>query len=573
MIITIINRRGIMSAKYSIGIDYGTLSGRAVLVDVSTGAEICEAVSEYKHKVMSDCLPSGVKLPADYALQHPMDYVDVLATTIREIFDKTKIQAQDIIGVGVDFTACTLVPIDNNGQPMCFNPKYVDNPHSYVKLWKHHSAQKCANILNDLAHNRGEKWIDRYGGKISSEWVFPKIMEIAEEDPTMYKNTYKYIEATDWIVMLLTGGEYRNSCTAGYKAMWHKREGYPSNDFFKSLHPLLDNVVNDKLSNNIYSIGTKAGCITREASMLTGLCEGTAVAIGNVDAHVAVASLGMVKPGEMLMVMGTSTCHMLLGDSEKSVQGICGVVEDGIMPNLYGYEAGQSCVGDHFQWLVDNCVPEEYFKNAADKGISVHKYIEDIASKLKVGESGLIALDWWNGNRSILVDIDLSGMLLGMNLSTKVEEIYRALIEALAFGTKTIIENYRQAGVNVNGLYAAGGIAKKSSLMMQIFADVCDMEIKISGSKQAPAHGSAIFGAVAAGSSAGGYDDIETAARNMGKVMDVYYKPITENVAQYNELYKEYITLHDYFARENNVMKRLKKMREKAINQNLGKKV
>lgn len=552
--------------KYSIGVDYGTQSGRALLVDVNTGEELAVSVFNYPHGVMDEILSEGkIKLKPDWALQHPQDYLDVLANTIPSILKEAGVSAEDVIGVGIDFTACTMLPIDMKSTPLCFVDEFKTNPHAYVKLWKHHAAQDEANKLNEIAQERGEEFLKRYGGKISSEWLVPKIWQIMDEAPDVYEKADRFIEAADWIVLQLTGKEARNSCTAGYKALWHKEEGYPSKDFFKALDPRLENLVEDKLSTNILSLGMKAGEITEEASKLTGLKTGTAVAVANVDAHVTVPAVGITSEGKMLMIMGTSTCHMLLGKEEKMVPGMCGVVEDGIIPGYFGYEAGQSCCGDHFDWFVKNCVPVEYAAAAEKQGVNIHKFLRGKAMALKVGESGLIALDWWNGNRSVLVDVDLTGMIVGMTLLTKPEEIYRALIEATAYGTRMIIETFEQNGVPINELYAAGGIAEKDELMMQIYADVTRKEIRISGSSQAPALGSAMFGAVAAGAQWGGYDTIQDAARVMSKLKAVIYKPSNDAAKVYDKLYSEYKLLHDYFGRRcNDVMKRLKCIKEDA---------
>lgn len=553
-----------MQKKYAIGVDFGTLSGRAVLVELDTGNEIATAVKEYPHGVMDEHLPGGnVKLEHDWALQHPQDYLDVFSQTIPAVLKESGVSPEDVIGVGVDFTACTILPIDKSGQPLCFDKKLESNPHAYVKLWKHHAAQDEANKLNEIAEKRGEEFLKLYGGKISSEWMIPKIWQVLDEAPEIYEHADRFLEATDWVVLQLTGQEMRNSCTAGYKAIWHKKMGYPSKDFFKALDPRLENVVQEKLSTDIYPIGSKAGEITEEAAKLTGLKPGTAVAVGNVDAHVAVPAVGITDAGKMLMIIGTSTCHMLLGNEEKMVPGMCGVVEDGIIPGYMGYEAGQSCVGDHFQWFIENCVPAEYTNEAKECGVSIHKVLREKASKLKPGQSGLVALDWWNGNRSVLVDVDLTGMIVGCTLLTKAEEIYRALIEATAYGTRMIIDTFEENGVPIEELYAAGGIAQKDEMMMQIYADVTNREIRISESTQTPALGSAMFGAVAAGAERGGYDSIVDAAKVMAKVRENIYKPIPENVELYEKLYQEYKILHDYFGRgENDVMKRLKEIKK-----------
>ena len=555
-----------MGKKFTIGVDFGTQSGRAVLVEVGTGKEVATAVKEYPHGVMDEYLPDGTtRLEHDWALQHPQDYLDVLAETIPAVLKESKVDPEDVIGIGVDVTACTLLPVNAEGTPLCMYDEYKSNPHAYVKLWKHHAAQEEANKLNEIALERGEEFLDRYGGKISSEWLFPKIWQTLNEAPEVYEKAAKFIEITDWVVMQLTGQEKRSSCAAGYKAMWSKQKGYPSNDFFKAIDPRLENVIDEKLSREIYPIGTKAGEITEKAARLTGLKPGTAVAVGNVDAHVSMPAVGIVDEGKMLMIIGTSTCHLVLGTEEKMVPGICGVVEDGIIPGYFGYEAGQCCVGDHFEWFIKNCVPGSYYKEAEERSISIHDLLSEKAKKLAVDESGLIALDWWNGNRSVLVDADLTGMIIGCTLLTKPEEIYRALIEATAYGTRMIIDTFEESGVPIKELYAAGGIAHKNPFLMQIYADVSNREIRISASTQTPALGSAMFGAVAAGKERGGYDSIVNAAKEMARLKDIVYRPIPENVEAYNELYAEYKALHDYFGRgTNDVMKRLKAIKKQA---------
>lgn len=548
-------------AKYTIGVDYGTLSGRAVLVNVKTGEEVASSVYEYPHGVMDSELPSGKKLGKDWALEHPMDYLEVLYNTIPAVIKESGISGDDVIGIGTDFTACTIVACKKDGTPLCFFPEYKDEPHAYVKLWKHHAAQKYANKLNEIAEERNENWLLNYGGKISSEWAIPKIWQVLDEAPEIYDATDRYIEAADWIIWQLCGKETRNSCTAGYKEIWNKKNGFPSDDFFKALDPRLEHVVDDKLSRDITPLGQCAGYLTEEMAEKLGLNTNVAVAVGNVDAHVCVPAVGIDAPGKMLAIMGTSTCHIMMGEEEKQVPGMCGVVEDGVMPGYFGYEAGQSCVGDHFAWFIDNCLPKEYYDEAEKQGVNIHRFLRNKAEKLAPGQSGLLALDWWNGNRSVLVDVDLTGMILGMTLQTKPEEIYRALIEATAYGTRMIIETFRESGVAIDEFYASGGISQKDPMTMQIYADVINMPIKIAGSDQGPALGSAIFASVAAGAENGGYDSVYEAARVMGKVKDKIYYPVEENVKTYDKLFSEYRTLHDYFGRgDNDVMKRLKKI-------------
>jgi len=556
--------------KYAIGVDFGTESGRAVLVDVATGDEIATKVHTYANGVIDETLPrGGVLLDPEWALQDPNDYLEVFKQTIPAVLAESGVSAADVIGLGIDFTACTMMPVKKDGTPLCFLPELRSNPHAWVKLWKHHAAQPEANKINETARKMDQAWLERYGGKISSEWFFAKTLQILDEAPQIYQAADRLLEAADWVIWQLTGEEKRNSCTAGYKAMWSKREGYPGNEFFAALDSRLKNVIDEKMSRTIYSIGDKAGELTAQAAAWTGLLQGTAVAVANVDAHVSVPAVTVTEPGRMVMIMGTSTCHMVLGEQEKTVEGMCGVVEDGIIPGLFGYEAGQSGVGDIFAWFVENCVPESYQQEARQRDLDLHALLEEKASRQKPGEHGLLALDWWNGNRSVLVDVDLSGLLIGATLATKPEDIYRALIESTAFGTRVIIEAFDHNGVPVNELVAAGGLPEKNKMLMQIYADVTGREIKIAGSTQAPALGSAMFGAVAAGKASGGYDSIFEAARHMGRLKEETYQPIPENQAVYDLLYAEYVRLYDTFGRgENNVMKTLKRIRDQVRAEN-----
>ena len=555
--------------KYAIGVDFGSESGRAVLVEVATGREVATAVHPYANGVIYDQLPlTDVQLDPNWALQDPNDYLAVFKLTIPAVLKASGVVAADVIGLGIDFTACTMLPTKADGTPLCFLPEWREHPHAWVKLWKHHAAQPEANKLNAIAAEHGYDFLDRYGRKISSEWFFPKVWQIVDESPEVYAAADRLLEAADWVVWMLTGQETRNSCTAGYKAIWSKREGFPDKAFFKTLDPRLENVVADKMSDKIDDLGSKAGGITEEAARWTGLVAGTAVAVANVDAHVAVPAATVTQPGQMVIIMGTSNCHMVLGTEERIVPGICGYVEDGIIPGFFGYEAGQSCVGDHFAWFVENCVPASYHAEADERGIGIHALLEEKARALKPGESGLVALDWWNGNRSVLVDVDLTGLMLGQTLATKPEEMYLALIEATAYGTRVIIETFEEHGVPVHEIVATGGMPDHNKLFMQVYADVTGREVKVAAAKQTPALGSAMFGAVAAGAANGGYDSIVAASQQMATLRDESYQPNPDHKAIYDRLFSEYVILHDYFGRgENNVMKRLKTLKAEVLRQ------
>ncbi len=556
-------------AHYVIGVDFGTESGRAVVIDVRDGSELGSSVYPYANGVIDEHLPApddDVRLPPEWALQDPDDYLHTFQHAVPAAIAGSGVDPAAVIGMGIDFTACTVLPTTSDGTPLSSLEAFRREPHAWVKLWKHHAAQPEADRINATARQRGEPWLDNYGGKISSEWFYSKALQILDEAPTVYDEADRIIEAADWVVWRLTGREVRNSCTAGYKAIWSKQDGYPDAGYFEALDPRLATIVDDKMSRDIASIGDKAGELTEEAAAWTGLPPGTPVAVANVDAHVSVPAVTVTEPGRMVMVMGTSTCHMVLGERSAQVEGMCGVVEDGILPGLFGFEAGQSGVGDIFAWFIDNLVPAEYFERAQREGTSVHAVLEHEAARLAPGESGLIALDWMNGNRSVLVDVDLSGLILGATLATRAPEIYRALIEATAFGTRTIIESFEASGVPINDIVACGGLPDKNKLLMQIYADITGREISIAASAQTPALGSAMWAAVVAGSSNGGYDSIAEASAAMAHLRDEHYSPDPVAAAVYHELYGEYKSIHDYFGRgANDAMKRLRAIRDRAL--------
>lgn len=548
-------------ASYTIGVDFGTESGRALLVDTRDGREVASAVHPYGDGVIDQHLPGSDKpLPPDWALQNPFDYIDVLKHTIPAVLKQGGVSADEVKGIAIDFTACTMLPTKADGTPLCGLDEWRNHPHAWIKLWKHHAAQPEADQINETARQRGENWLQRYGGKISSEWFFSKALQILHEAPEVYQAADRLIEAADWVIWQLTGVEVRNACTAGYKAMVQD-EGYPSREYFAALHPDFADVVDSKMQRTFGQLGQKAGGLTAQAAAWTGLREGTAVAVANVDAHVTYPAVKATRPGTMVIIMGTSSCHMLIGDKLQAVEGMCGVVRDGIIPGYYGYEAGQSGVGDIFAWFVNHAVPPEYHEAAKKAGLPIHSYLEQEAAKQKPGEHGLLALDWWNGNRSTLVDADLTGLLIGGTLGTRAPDIYRALIEATAFGTRVIIEAFEGRGVPVTEIIAAGGLPEKNALLKQIYADVTGRPFKLAGSPQAPALGSAMHAAVAAGI----YPNIEAAAETMGKLKDEVVEPITAHRPIYDQLYADYKMLYDTFGRGgNDVMKRLKALRRAA---------
>jgi L-ribulokinase len=546
--------------RYVVGVDFGTLSGRAVVVRVRDGAELGSAVHEYADGVIDGELPgSGLRLPPDWALQNPEDWREVLRRAVPAAVAAAGVDPRQVIGIATDFTACTVLPATADGTPLCELPELRQRPHAWPKLWKHHAAQRQADRINALAHERGEAWIARYGGKISSEWQYAKALQVLEEDPDLYARTARWIEAADWIVWQLGGVETRNMCTAGYKGIYQDG-AYPSAEYLGTLDPRFADFPATRLAvGQLARLGARVGGLTEPAAGWTGLPAGIAVATGNVDAHVTAPAARAVEDGRLLAIMGTSTCHVLNSSLLAEVAGICGVVDGGITDGSYGYEAGQSAVGDIFAWWLRTGVPAEYQAEAAQRGESLHELLSRKCAEQPVGGHGLVALDWMGGNRSVLVDHDLSGIIAGLTLATRPEEVYRALLEATAFGTRLIIETFEQAGIPVTEFIAAGGL-KRNALLMQTYADVLRRPVSVAASDQGPALGSAIHAAVAAGA----YPDVKTAAEAMGGVHTAAYHPDSARADVYDQLYAEYRLLHDTFAGDG-LLHRLRRIRNRAL--------
>lgn len=549
---------------FTIGIDFGTVSARAVLVDVSNGSLTASSLYKYPHGVITDKLPgTDIELVPDSALQHPQDYINALKRTVPKLIKESQINPEQIIGIGIDFTGSTIIPTTADGTPLALIEDFKDEPQAWPKLWKHHAAQDKADQLTQIATDRFETFLDRYGGKINAEWFFPKVWEIFDESSSVYNAADRIIEASDWMVWQLTGVETRNLCAAGYKALWSKSEGFPLETFFRAMDPDLANVVDEKMKREITPLGQQVGELTETAAKWMHLVPGIPVATGILDGHAAVPAATVAEPGKMAVILGTSFVHMILSTKEYRVPGMCGMVEDGIIPGMFSYEAGQTGGGEHFAWFMQNAVPCDYEKEARSRKIDLFTLLEEKAAALEPAESGLVALDWWNGNRSILVDSDLSGLILGYSLKTKPEEMYRALLEATIFGTRKIFETFIASGVPINEIIVSGGGPTKNDLFLNILANVTRMEIKVADSPYTSALGSAMYAAVAAGEERGGYATIQDASNNMAHLKSKTYFPNNNDKKTYNRLYSEYTLLHDYFGYgHNNAMKRLKNLRE-----------
>lgn len=531
---------------YVIGIDFGTLSARAVLVDTKNGAELACEEFQYPHAVIDQMLPDGTPVPRNAAFQHPKDYTDALTAVISGVLKSAAVPVGDVVGLGIDFTACTVLPLDAQGQPLCYYEKYRSEPHAYVKLWKHHSAQPEADKITDLARQRGERWLDMYGGNVSSEWLFPKLLETARKAPAVFSDTAYFMEAADWLVWMLTGDRTRSSCMAGFKGLWNKVDGDVSREFLEELQPGFGAVLDGKVSGEVRPTGSLAGRINEAGSKLTGLLPGTAVAVPIIDAHAALPAAGITEDGVLMLILGTSSCQIVMDKNDHNVPGIFGRVQDGIVPGYVAYESGQAAVGDAFDWYIKNCVPYTYMEEARAHNQDIFSYMTDKAGKLTVGETGLVALDWWNGNRCPYADSELTGAIFGFTLRTKPEEIYRAMLESTAFGTKMIVDNFEQHGLQIREVYATGGISQKNSLMMQIYSDVLGKPVLVPKLRQAGAMGSAVLAAYAAGE----YETVSDAAEKMVQLTHTRYTPDLSNTQKYKEIYNRYAELSNMFATE-----------------------
>jgi L-ribulokinase len=544
-----------LAGRYSIGLDFGTESVRALVVDIRDGRIVGQGRHDYEHGVIDQHLPhTAQELPPDYALQHAHDWLNSAAIACAEAICESAASPDDVVGVGVDFTSCTMLPTLSDGTPLCLLDQFKSIPLAWPKLWKHHGAKPETDRINRIARERDEPWLGRYGGTIGLEWFFPKVLETLNHAPAVYEAAQVWIEAGDWIVWQLTSGPFphcsidqlvRSTCQAGYKAMWNRQTGYPSPDYFAAVHPALRDVVASKMPGILMAPGQRAGLLTERAARLLGLKPGVPISAAIIDAHAGVPGAGVASPSTMVMVMGTSSCHMMNSRIERLAPGIAGVVEEGILPGYFGYEAGQASVGDAFAW-----VPRSF-------GVT-HDEMNRQAALVPPGSGGVMALDWLNGCRTPLMDGRLSGALLGLKLSTRPEQIYRAMMEATAFGLRWIVETLRESGVPVRRFCAAGGLPAKSPLLMQIYADVLDARIHLPQTGQSVAMGAAILGCIAAGTGVTGYHSISQAIHAMSRWReDLVYRPDLDGRRLYEGLYSLYRSLADGNGTMATVMRRL----------------
>jgi L-ribulokinase len=551
-----------MGRNYVFGFDFGTLSCRLVALELKSGDVAGSLEFEYPHGVISKTLPgTDISLLPEWCLQHPADWLDACTTLSRKMLEKTGIDGHEVKSIGIDFTSCTLVPVMADGSVLCMKEQYKNRPHAWPKLWKHHAAQEYAEVMETWAKQH-TTWIkDYFGNNVSSEWAFPKILQIVKEDYGCYIATDLYMEAVDWLPFVLSGNITRCTATLGVNAFWVKGKGYPEAIFFRAMDPRFADVVAEKMKGQEVLVGQAVGTLKPEMAVLMGLTPETVICSGHSDGAVAGCGAGATESGDMLLVMGTSTCHQMIYKDYHAFDGVCAIAGDGMVPGYYGYESGQPASGDIFQWYVENCLVKEYAEEAAGRGISSLRLMDEKAAMLKPGESGLLALDWLNGNRSILANYNLSGLIVGLTLATKPEEIYRALVESNLFGSRKIIENYRKNGITINRIFAVGSLATKSPFVMQLLADILGDDIIVPEVENVPAMGSAICAAAALSVEEGGFATVQEAATALIPKNCLVYKPKIENHRTYDELFSYYNKLHDYFGPDDSFMKGLKKIR------------
>lgn len=559
-------------SKYAIGLDFGTNSCRSLVVDISSGNELASHVFSYPSGESGVVLNSSIP---NLARQNPSDYLQGIEITVKEGIKKASaadknFSAENIIGIGVDTTGSSPLPVDSEGNPLCFSEKFKNNPAAMVWLWKDHTSYSEAAKITETASKDYPQYLAKIGGVYSSEWYWSKVLHCSVEAPDVFESAYNFVEICDWIPAVLTGNKKpevikRSVCAAGHKALYScDWGGFPEDSFLEKLKPGLSRL-KTTMSGKAYPAEEQAGTLCQEWAAKLGLPTTVSVAVGAFDAHMGAVGAG-VKQGTLVKILGTSTCDVMISPNTSplaDIPGVCGIVNESVMKGYYGIEAGQSAVGDIFLWFMNNLVPDKWGTSLDDKFAA----LEQQAAGLKPGESGLMALDWNNGNRTILTDVRLTGLLLGQTLHTQPFEIYRALIEATAFGALRIIDRIEENGVSINEIINCGGLAVKSPLIMQIYADVTGRPMKVSRSEQTPALGAAIFGAVSAGKKASGFDNAEQAELVITGT-NKEYNPIPANHEVYKQLYSIYVQLHDGFGTSQwhgsmyNIMKNLLDIRD-----------
>lgn len=530
------------------GIDYGTQGARAALVRVCDGKILGTAGRSYASGVVQDAMPGGRPLPEHTALAVPGDYLAVLPELVSECLETSGVEAKDVAGIGVDATTCTLLPVDEAGEPLAEQERFRENPHAYMKLWKHHGPVVQTRRLEELARKKQMRFIRCCGGHLSCEWAVPKIMEIREEDEALYRETAYFVELADWVNWKLCGtGQrmHRSAALAGLKSFWSKSEGYPPEAFFDELYPGFGEELRQKLwgePDDLILPGSCAGRLCPDMARWLGLPDGIALSAGVADGHSSMMALGIHEAGTASLVIGTSNVMAFLDDELREIHGICGVVEDGIIPGFYGYDTGQSATGDMLGWFVDSCVPESYAQEARKRKMDIHELLCEKAEHAGPWKNTLTVLDWWNGNRNVLCDMNCRGQIAGLTLGTRPEDIYCAMLQSIACGTRVILKRCREYGVDIKKILVSGGIPQKNHLLVSQYANLLHMPVHLAEETQLPAKGAAVSAAAAAGL----YDSFYAAMEHMKTKDFLVFEPQEEHAAAYEHIYQRYLHCHDY---------------------------
>lgn len=546
---------------YTIGIDFGKTGCRSLLVNTEDGTEAASATAEYPNGIMIGNFINGRLLPEKWAIADPQDYLDVIADTVSELASKVA-DIDAIKGIALAFSSCCVMPVRSDGTPLCALPEFKNEPHAYIKVTRHRSAEPQAAKINELAHSFNEPWINIGQNADSPEWLLPKVLQILQEAPDVYEAADYFMEATDWLVWQLTGNPVKNSFSASFKSQI--TEGVkPSKEFLCALDPRLENLYTKKLNLPIASPAVCAGGVTREAAARLGIKAGTSVAVGGVDIPACLPALNVCSPGKLLGIFGQSSIFVTVSDKKTEPKGIARGQKGSIIPNYYTYKSNLPCVGDTYRWFLTTYVPPEYHDGAKNDGRNLHSYIAQRMMKLHPGENGIIALNWLRGSVCPEGDSKLSAMYVGMTESTLPEHLYRAIIEGMAFDTRYVIEEYARSGIAIDSFYGIGIIAERNPFIMQLYADILRLPVQVALSQQSPTLGAAIIAAVAGGV----YGNIQSAAAKMSKLKDVVYTPDSAAAEVYDKIYEEYKKLRVYFSTENNsVMHNLRSIKQAAEN-------
>lgn len=531
-----------------IGVDFGSSEARVSAVDIKTGQMIGIATCPYQSGVMDKILPNAKLLPPNFALNDPSDWMNAMSCATRKLVMDTGIPQSEIISLGISFTSCCCLPVDDGGMPLCQKPDFAENVHAWPKHWRHIASLPQAKRLTEIATDRGEPFLEYCGGRIGPEWLWPKLLETIEQSPELVPHIAYYLEIGDWIAWQLTGNQARNQCSAGYKACWVEGDGYPSNDFFAHASVDLARIAEKQRDVPVVQPGKLAGRLLPELAEQISLPAGLPVAIPVIDAQVGVLGSGVYSPEVMVMVMGSSTIHLVMSKLERMFVGFAGMVKDGILDGYWGYEAGQPATGDLLDWFRNTLAPIQLFERAREDDVDEMVVMDRWLHEEPTGSGGMVALDWWNGNRSVLSNTTLKGMISGFTLGTTAPQILKGLVEATGFGTRKIIDTFRANDIHIDRIVATGSIPYHYPGMLQIYSDICNTPITVPDVQYSVARGAAILGGFAVGVENLGFTTRKDYFEAMKPQNYDSFAPNPEDVSKYDMIFKTWSKFHDWFA-------------------------